>query len=307
MLKPLVMTEDGTIVLTLCFDITVYVRESFHDASSGVTNFYREAMKVIGDRAQWYYTESMGRPKKVTPKVLEMVPFWFSPAAKQRSVYQMTLRAGTTENEIQPTRFQLFASDTKRGEKPSTDPSSDTGILRLTLPPDAAEEAGEMIDLTKRLLASLPYVSGHAGYGLVWDETEMDNDVLARIRTWARRYQGLDVFGFLSVENIVVTGIKAVNWLTIVNNANVAKLGGRRALKEKLGSQVVLHEVPGGLVIQAGASPQLGDVNRNETLPLYRRVGRLLAPVRERPDPDEIYPFVGDEETTIEWLSRFDR
>lgn len=307
MLKPLTMKIEGNVALTLCFDITVYVRRSFHDASKGVTNFYREAMKVIGDDVQWYYTESMARPRRVNRKALEMVPFWFSGEAKVREVYQMTLRAGAREDETSPIRFQLFASDTKPGEKPSDDPSFDTGILRLNLSPGAANDPNAMVDLTERLLRSLPFVSGHAGFGLAWEETEMDPDVLTRIRSWARRYTGLDVFGFLSVENIVVKGIKCVNWLTIINDGIVSELGGRRALEKKVRREVILHDVPGGLIIQAGPSPEQGDVNRNETLPLYRSVGRLLAPFREEPDPEEVYPFVGDEDTTIEWLARFDR
>jgi hypothetical protein len=306
MLKPLEMVVDDNVVLTECFDITVYVRHSFHDVRQGVMNFYQESMKAIGPAVGWYYTETMGRAKKVTPKVLDMVPFWFSPGTKVRSIYQMTLRSGTHADEITPVRFQLFASDTKPGEKPTDDRSSDTGILRLTLPPEAADDPERMITLTKALVRSLPFVSGHAGYGLVWEEKDLDPDVLNRIRAWARRYAGLDVFGFLSVENLVVTGIKSVNWLTLINDDAVAKLGGLAALKRKLKAPVVVHSIPGGVIIQAGPAPSRGDVNKGETLPVYRQVARVLAPVREQPDPDEIYPFVGNENATVDWLARFE-
>ncbi len=50
----------------------------------------------------------------------------------------------------------------------------------------------------------------------------------------------------------------------------------------------------------------LGDRNRRDNVEIYRKVGRALRPVRDMPDPDIVYPFVGNEDDTIDWLARFD-
>lgn len=48
------------------------------------------------------------------------------------------------------------------------------------------------------------------------------------------------------------------------------RLGGEQALREQLGEDdILLHRWDDGVIIQAGAHPLFGDVNRNEPMPLY--------------------------------------
>jgi hypothetical protein len=304
--EKLKLIQEGVPKLVSCFDFTVYVRHSFHDCRDGINNFYREAMAMIGSDVRWFYTEAMTHPKPITPKALEMVPTWFAAGARTRSTYQMTLRAGSNRDEILPTRFHLEASETPRGTPPSDDPEISTGILRLVLPLEIAQNGARAVEIFSKLLKDVPYVSGHAGIGLVWEENEMDPSVDGQIRTWARKYPGLDVFAFLSYYNFILHGIKCVNWLTLINERSLSKLGGQKVIQRKLGAGIELHRVPGGVIVQAGRKPVLGDRNRDDDLMSYQRVGRALKSVRDQPVPGSLCAFVGDEEETMDWLARFD-
>ena len=298
--------SDGVTCLTLGLDMTVYVRRSFYDCAEGVVSFYRRAMQEIGEDVKWYFTESMERPRKVSSKTFEMVPSWFAEGARRRKILQMTLCDGAKADEIVPRRFQMLSSDAAPGEDPGDAPELDTGVLRLVLPLDVLSNPDDVVSLFIALTDGIPFVSGHAGYGLVWDELAMDSDVKRRIFALSRRYPGLDVYGFLAVRQFIRSGIKCVNWLTLLGDGAVGRL--KSDLINGLAVEGVdVRRLKGGILLRASKTPLLGDVNLGDHVAAYNRVGAALRSVRDVPDEDSIYPFVGDEEQTLEWLARYDR
>ncbi len=122
--------------------------------------------------------------------------------------------------------------------------------------------------------------------------------------------------------------ISGTNWLTILSDGVLAELGGAPALISRLAGawaavmdepprqglppEITLHEYDGGLLIRAGAHPQLGDVNMGNIPEAYRVVNDALRPLRfedyqqnpmdliEVPRPLDAY------EETLNWLNRFD-
>lgn len=69
------------------------------------------------------------------------------------------------------------------------------------------------------------------------------------------------------------------------------------------------HPYDGGIVIQAGETPQLGDINRGLIPEAYQRVAQVLKPIRfddhQRPLIDTPRPLDPLEET-MKWVRRFD-
>ncbi len=132
---------------------------------------------------------------------------------------------------------------------------------------------------------------------------------------FASRYHGLDLPQTFERETCI-KGISTTNWVTFVHQSFLKKLGGAEKLRKKLSNEIVFHEILEGVAIQAGAAPQLGDVNAGEDLPLYREVGRALAPIRAKTGlHDETRQLGGPDyqrnnfntEETTEWLARFER
>ncbi len=96
----------------------------------------------------------------------------------------------------------------------------------------------------------------------------------------AKRFRGLEIdFPFIHAIFLEEKpAIKGINWLTILGETWVTKLGGATALRARLSNEIAFHPYAGGVVIQAGDKPLFGDVNASEPMPRYEEVARALKP-----------------------------
>jgi len=74
--------------------------------------------------------------------------------------------------------------------------------------------------------------------------------------------------------------IRDVNWLTVINNELLARVGGLEKARDLLGDEIVLHPYEGGVVFQAGDQAVLGDLNKGRVPAAYRAVNDFLKPLR---------------------------
>ncbi|MBO6767350.1 MAG: DUF3396 domain-containing protein [Erythrobacter sp.] len=127
------------------------------------------------------------------------------------------------------------------------------------------------------------------------------------------RFNGLEFNWAFGLSARAERGLKSINWLTILDDAYVAELGGIDALSDTLGEQATIHHWDGGILIQACAEPQLGDTHANAWPEAYVDVNAALRPIRfeayrnspmsliDVPEPLDAY------EETLKWVRRFDR
>jgi hypothetical protein len=106
--------------------------------------------------------------------------------------------------------------------------------------------------------------------------------------------------------------LRTVNWLTILDDAFVVRLGGRVALAEAVsGAGVTVRDWQGGVLLQAGAAPALGDTNDGDVPGAYRAVSaatRVLRFVDFKPRYGflEAPPPILSGEASVQWVERFD-
>ncbi|MEJ2426854.1 MAG: DUF3396 domain-containing protein [Candidatus Thiodiazotropha sp.] len=103
--------------------------------------------------------------------------------------------------------------------------------------------------------------------------------------------------------------IKSINWLTVLCDALVEELGGLDAMRTALEPVCKVHEYPGGVVIQAGAYPQIGDTYRNDVPEAYRLVAHYTKSIRFESYRSGLFrvPHNLDKgEETQAWIRRFD-
>jgi hypothetical protein len=149
---------------------------------------------------------------------------------------------------------------------------------------------------------------GCAGFTLIFDSSQNSVYALQMIK----RFPGFDFqngVDFSMEAKIVHNRIKSINWLTILNDALVEELGGLEDMHAALEPVCKVHEYPGGVVIQAGAYPQLGDAYRDDIPEAYRLVARYTKPIRFEGYEDYLFrvPDGLDEvEETLSWVRRFD-
>lgn len=104
-----------------------------------------------------------------------------------------------------------------------------------------------------------------------------------------RRYPGL-TYGSDNLLNLqrndalltdpASDGIWDINWLTAISDYYVQRSGALRQALADPGEAVTVHRYDGGVVLQAGDSPQSGDLDRNLIPPAYVEVERMIQSVR---------------------------
>ena len=161
--------------------------------------------------------------------------------------------------------------------------------------------------------------TGHCGYALnhymQLVEPALFNPAKRALASLVLRYPGLGWTGVGVQSGILryepslsafVPLIERANWLNLVCDKTLDLMGGRSRVRALFGNDLVsMHEVAHGVVIQAGPSPQLGDLGHRDFVEPYRQVAKVLRPIRI----DELSGMgAGFMQTaTNEWLNAFDR
>ena len=93
------------------------------------------------------------------------------------------------------------------------------------------------------------------------------------------------------------------------------KLGGLDTVRQAMSPLPVLPYGgdPGGLILQAGAWPQLGNAEHGWNLPEYEQMGRIIEPVRTKDgwavlwvtDPADASQAIPSMEIIDQWMQRF--
>lgn len=291
--------------LKLCADVTVYWKGSVFDRVEGVVDFYQKALSLIRGDIKFYTTETMEGARRIRSDTFDLIPFWFLQSKRKRKLYILTLEGGEKADVLSDTGFYLCANEEAEGE---------VGALRLILPVRYLAESPQFADLVSSLIEKLDFQSGHGGYAVNWFPTSQTADeALSQFPFIARRYPGIDLsdidITLYAIRNATEPGIKCINWLTLLGVELTERVGGVETLKAALPPDCPVLRLPkGGVLIQAGERPDIGDRNANAQLQSYHAVGRLLALLRLRNHPDLVGAMLQApyEELTAEWLARFD-
>jgi len=155
-----------------------------------------------------------------------------------------------------------------------------------------------------------PYC-GYAGIGAIQSvESTEKLRTVAQVYPIAARFPGVEIENASIVSLHMKSHIKSVNWLTALSDEALAPIGGRQALLAQLDENFRIMEYEGGVLIQAGPMPELGDANRRQSPRYYRQLAQLVRPLRMRfPEGHSfIRPGGGRSgaEATNGWLARFD-
>jgi hypothetical protein len=126
-------------------------------------------------------------------------------------------------------------------------------------------------------------------------------------RFWLFRFPGLSFGDPLTFMVFAEDGIPGVNWLTFLGARQIERLGGEKVVRESLPEEVdVATFNNGALMIRAGEKPELGDVNRNNKLPLYGKVGNAFKSLRISDERLSYMKIAGlSSEDVRDWYNRF--
>lgn len=248
---------------------------------------------IIGTSADSY--------KPLTPKALNRCRSMLtSSTAKQKDVH-FRIRGP----EPSGPDYSLIVSGLKA---PSNEGFLDqANLIEMRFPRGFLAERGEDVfsEMVVDLFEHLPCDSGYASLSLCYGMATQYRQAGAHIAPLAFRSHGFDVSENLNTSNELGDLCRGARWLTILSNRLISELGGENALKEQLLDGVEILQSKHGVVLRAGRSPEIGDVNRNQSTPLVASVAHAIEGVTYFGD-DALLPLFGDdEERRDRWEHRF--
>lgn len=197
--------------------------------------------------------------------------------------------------------------------RPEKDPKRRLSFYECYIPvadPNGKLNFKTLIDCLCRWAEILHPAHGSAGYCVIY---ELATETAHRyVHAALQRYPGLDIHepGSFAWDGAVLHDrIKCVNWLTVLGDEVLGQLGGLEVARKALEPDCTFHPYEGGVVIQAGEAPQLGDTYQGDVPEVYRKVARFTKPVRFEAYRSSLFkvfePMDGKEEA-VRWVRRFD-
>lgn len=287
--------------IKLCFVFRLYWIGSLSAHAAGLLRYYQQVWPIIAPHIiGWRNAAKRRKPAKANKNTGSILSAWLQdPSSAPPMMCLLDLFNKEYDQQAADVRLDFAGLDFRGG-----------GSVTLNVPAEWVEaDPTGYANWYAELAGTFEFCSGLAGYGVDYTDLGEANTVaLQRLYGLGRRHPGLDVGAKFS--NHLGQGIKGVNWLTFLHPNFVDRLGGREWLGNALRQPTIrVRDLPSGVMIQAGDTPEIGDTNRQQTCPDYHQVGRVLAPIRDREYPllmmDETGSW-GSAERTHEWLGRFD-
>lgn len=256
---------------------------------------FKEYWFRVGDHLRW--TTNL-KTYAWEPITTEFSPeAWLAQQPKEPWKWSVTVHGGDTFDAASAFRFEALGL-------PS--PELKLSFVNAAFPAAwfAQHPEASAVDILMRWATTLRPLHGTAGLSIITPmDTRRQSAVASQARALAERFPGLEVDDALGYSLYTQRGIPSVNWLTCLDDALLARLGGVEQLTSKLSPDLHVLEYPGGVIVRAGDFPQAGDRNRQISVEPYRHAAALLKPVQA----DYAGVFLGfDRESTDAWLHRFD-
>jgi hypothetical protein len=272
------------------------------DVREAVIECFEDYCRITGSRLRWTTHRRTHRwmPVQTLPGdqrewLLDLDP---------DVAWQLTYQGGESHEEASDYRFEAVGV-------PAWESALRLSYLQVCLPLAwYADHDGSFPELVLDFCQRLRPIQGYGGIGVIESyATAIRQPNEPTVFAMAQRFPGLEVDYPIAHSSHLQAGIKGVNWLTVLGDPWLSKVGGAERLAAELGPEYTLASYGPGVIVQAGAVPQLGDRNRDSWPDLYVKLARILRPIRitEHRFFHEYGPARFDDESTRAWLARFDR
>jgi len=291
--------QNGKTLLSIGFHITFYFGDgNIIENRQAVIKLFNEYVDLCGDQLKWQTHPVTFNWQKITKE--HSPEYWVLENPEETVVWQLCFHGGRTFDECSPYRIEAVGYP---------DPDRELSYFSVGFPATwfSDPDKEDPVALVTRWANILKPWHGSAGFSIVSSlDTKQESRMSPHAFALARRFPGLEFNDPTSHSLYLQDGIKSVNWLTCIKGNFVDKLGGIESLKQEFEHNVdiFIHPYDGGIIIQAGQHPEIGDVNFQLAPEHYRDVNKVLKPIRVS---SQHKPFLGfTEESTQEWLARFD-
>lgn len=180
---------------------------------------------------------------------------------------------------------------------------NNSNVIFYEFPPDELDRTGvqTMVDWIVHIAELHPFETGQFGYSFNHLQRTWTSQVDDFVGDLAMRFKGFDILD-PSLAREARGLVPNTSWLNLLGEYVVEKLGGESAIRQALSPAVHIRRVSGGLLLQAGSVPSVGERDDEPNFTAVREVARLTKPVR----PTKPTLFYGTEEFRTGWVFRLD-
>ena len=302
----LIRDKEGRPALRIGLLATMYVTDPWtRPVREAVTDAAEEYIRQFGTNLRWAQGPKGPRIYRMESGQAHFLREWL-PEYEDGKGWYFGFHGGESADTASEFQVSGLGSDNV---------SKDLGHFQFYLPLTCFSEHHEttFTDFVLRLAQRLRPLSGYAGIGVL----EMLNDYgqqpfYVTVRQIAEQFPGLEIEHHLGHDIYLAKGIKGVNWLTVLGDRWVQEIGGLDYLKIRLGEDFKLSPYDGGLMIQAGPNPQIGDVALDRWPRHYVTLAKVLKPIQVKVhgafhwgDGMGVQKSM-DHAASLAWLFRFD-
>ena len=158
--------------------------------------------------------------------------------------------------------------------------------------------------MVTELFEKLPCDSGYASVALCFGNESQLDKAGAWMTPLAFRSHGYDIPYNLATACSLGKLCRGARWLTILSHELLGRIGDIDSLREQLADGVEIIQCSHGVLLRAGRTPEIGDVNRKRTTPLLASVAHAIEAVTYFGD-SSLRPLFGDAERQDRWERRF--
>ena len=312
------ITWEKGVLLKLCFDVVLYAEAlRSRQQREAVLSIFNDYCGFYQERLRWTTNPETGRWKKLKkgPADYLQPKEWLLDKAPGEE-WSFVYHGG--EKKTDATDVVFYASGAPFYQIDQHDLS--TVMCRFPLA-DFFAQRFSVQALLEKWCAMLQPWHGRAGLS-IGRSFGFEDSALSRITEseLLLRYPGLQFWDlceglyFADQGGGLYDGPRCADWMIVLSDHFVEKLDGKDAVISAM-TPLPLYEYPGGLILQAGAFPQLGAYTEEGMLVDYAHVGKIIEPIRTRAPyaggiavADPHYgpnSWKGDKDLSQTWCARF--
>lgn len=247
------------------------------DVRGQICDCFEEYVAIAGDRLTWLWREEPPSGPDVQPYANAKPMRKLAADMQEDDLFSFCYTGGVKKQDASPYMFQVSGERGWKARKKSRKPLS---ALVFSLPILPVEKNPlVLLSLFYSFAKRLKPVHGFAGHSLVMSPSRVDENEPTQA-FMAEKMKGLDVGDSVFMSSRLRGGFKTVSWLTALNTELLSKVGTIDDLRQELPpSWYAFYDYGGGLIIQAGARPDIGPVELGLP-PAYVLVNHALKAAR---------------------------
>jgi hypothetical protein len=297
-----VKDQDGRVRIMIGLLVTVFFENQLtRELREAVTDVAEDYIDRVREHLRWVVPLNAKREYPIDSAHGRLPREWL-PSHPDGESWSFDFHGGGTAKEA--SAFHICGYGSKRLH------DGGLGFLHVSFPLLwFAEGQSTFPSYVLALCQRIRPLSGYAGIGVVESHDGYEQDKYQPVvREFAERFPGLEVESRVAHNIHLRTGIKGVSWLTILGDHWLKEMGGLDYLRIRLDESFGFYPYDGGLIIQAGPKPQIGDVQANRWPQHYVTLAKVLKKIQVT----NHYPFhFGgpgrmNHQASLAWLFRFD-